>query len=162
MTDKRQLTVNELAEQAGVSRVTIYRHLSQGKISFQLDEQGNKIIEASEAGRWLATLKPTTPVTSNPVTALLHETNHETEKLQLEVTLLRQLLQAKDAIIEEQKMRLLSIPDLRQQAAPGQAIAVPEQGQSPYSGKQESTQVARTERGIGSRLIGAVWRELTR
>lgn len=118
MTDKRHLTVNELAAKAGVSRVTIYRYLSQGKFSFQLDEQGNKIIEASEAYRWLATLG-VTPVTSNPASPLLHETSSEASKLQLEVTLLRELLQAKDSIIEEQKQRLLLLEDNRQQGTSG-------------------------------------------
>jgi transcriptional regulator with XRE-family HTH domain len=120
----KHLTVNELAAKAGVSRVTIYRYLSQGKLSFQLDEQGNKIIEASEAYRWLATLG-VTPVTSQHASPLLHETNYETSKLQLEVTLLRELLQAKDAIIEEQKMRLLSIPDMRERPAPANLPATP-------------------------------------
>ena len=40
-------------------------------------------------------------------------------KLQLEVTLLRELLQAKDSIIEEQKQRLLLLEDNRQQGTSG-------------------------------------------
>lgn len=157
----KHLTVTQLAAKAGVSRVTLYRYLSQGKLSFQLDEQGNKIIEASEAYRWIATLG-VTPVTSQAVTPLLHETHSETSKLQLEVTLLRELLQAKDAVIEEQKKRLLSLEDMRERPAPGQAIAVPEQGQSPSKLTQDSTKPPKPERGIASRLIGAVFKELTR
>ena len=112
----KHLTVNDLAAKAGVSRVTIYRYLSQGKLSFQLDDSGNKIIEASEAYRWLATLG-VTPVTPKATSPLLHENNSEASKLQLEVTLLRELIQAKDDIIQEQKHRLLLLEDNRQRSA---------------------------------------------
>lgn len=163
-----RLTVAEAAKSLGISRVTLYKHISLGRVSFQLDNNNNKTLDPSEVAR----LSEVISVKNSKSAANKSEhsfTVNDNNSLQAQVNSLQALLAAKDQIIEaknqvieEQKMRLLSIPDLRQQSAPGQAIAVPEQGQNPSKLTQDSTKPPKTERGIASRLIGAVFKELTR
>lgn len=112
--DKKQFTVAELASLANVSRVTLYRYLKQGNLSFQTDAAGNKIIEASEAYRWLASHGVTSATTST-TSVKQPDASKDSSHLQREISLLRELLQAKDAVIEEQKQRLLLLEDNRQQ-----------------------------------------------
>lgn len=112
MKQSNNLSVAELAEMAGVSRVTMYRYLKEGLISFQTDSFKNKFIERSEAERWLAT-REVKRVTTPNVSPVQHDTSHEKASLQRELAALQQLLQAKDQIISEQRERLLLLEDLR-------------------------------------------------
>jgi len=170
-----RLTVAEAAKSLGISRVTLYKHISLGRVSFQLDSNNNKTLDPSEVAR----LSETISVKSSK--AFTNKSEHsftvnDNNSLQAKINSLQALLDSKDAvieskdqtiadkvtIIEEQRKRLLLLEDLRQQAAPGQAMAVPEQRQNPSKELQDSTKPPKPERGIASRLIGAVFKELTR
>lgn len=122
MKQSNNLSVAELAEMAGVSRVTMYRYLKEGLISFQTDSLKNKFIERSEAERWLAT-REVKRVTTPHVSPVQHDTSNEKASLQRELAALQQLLQAKDQIISEQRERLLLLEDLRRTQTSSQVIA---------------------------------------
>jgi len=176
-----RLTVAEAAEFLGVSRVTLYKYISLGRVSFQLDNNNNKTLDPSEVAR----LSETISVKNSKSAANKSErslTVNDNNSLQAKINSLQALLDSKDAVIEskdqviadkaaiievkdamlaEKDKRLMLLEDLRQQA-PGQPVAVPEQRQNPYSDKQGEARTARPPRGIGSRVLSAVWKELTR
>lgn len=160
MTDN--LTISEVARAAGLSRVSVYKAVNNGELSFSVNAvNGVKTVSKSELARFLSVrgVKSLQSTYSKTEQVLTGEANNA---LQAQVKSLQALIEAKDAVIEEQRKRLLLLEDLRQQAAPGQAMAVPEPRQNPASERQESTKAAIPPKGIGSRLIGAVWRELIR
>ncbi len=133
-----RLTVTEAAKSLGISRVTMYKHISLGRVSFQLDNNNNKTLDPSEVAR----LSEIISVKSSKAFANKSEhsfTVNDNNSLQAQVNSLLALLaakdavietkdaviEAKDAIIEEQKMRLLSIPDMRERPAPANLPATP-------------------------------------
>ena len=149
--EKKQFTVAELASLANVSRVTLYRYLKQGILSFQTDAVGNKIIEASEAYRWLSSygVAPATTVTAS---VKQPDTSPEVEALQREILLLREIiaaresdLQSKDVTIEEQQKRLLLLEDLRQQGT-GNPVTRQEVASTPTPEVGMRTQPTRHEK----------------
>jgi hypothetical protein len=50
--NKTKFTVLEVSKLVGKKPVTIYRHIEKGKVSTELDYNGNKIIDASEIVRF--------------------------------------------------------------------------------------------------------------
>lgn len=160
MTDN--LTISEVARAAGLSRVSVYKAVNNGELSVSVNTvNGVKTVSKSELARFLSIrgVKPLQSTYSKPEQVLTGDANNA---LQVQVKSLQALIEAKDAVIEEQRKRLLLLEDLRQQAAPGQAMVVPEPRQNPSKELQDSTKPPKPPRGIGSRLIGAVWKELVR
>lgn len=49
--DKTKLNTSEVARRTGKGRATITRHADKGKISFELDDNGHRLFDASEVDR---------------------------------------------------------------------------------------------------------------
>ena len=127
-----KLTVTKAAELLGVSRVTVYKWISTGILSFEVSDDGSKLIDTSEAVRVLSLNKKKNSRQLNVSTEQQLTERPETA-LQREISLLRELLQAKDAVIEEQKQRLLLLEDNRQQGT----VSLATRQQTPTEGQAE-------------------------
>lgn len=46
-----KLTPSQVAKYAGLARGTIYRHMDEGKLSFEKNKNGQKVVDPSEAAR---------------------------------------------------------------------------------------------------------------
>lgn len=141
------LTLAEAAKFAGVSRPTIYRMVSEGKLSATVDAKGVKRVEASELKRVFPKARFETGETARES---LNETNrdsHETgpdRALEVELRAARELLEVTRQALrtaEEREARLLGVveaqtrmlEDRRGRAGPETPETPPPQAQ-PQSG----------------------------
>jgi len=60
-----KLNITQAAKVAGKDRSTIHRHIKQGKVSFDLDSEGNKVIDAAELIRVYGEIQESATVASN-------------------------------------------------------------------------------------------------
>lgn len=96
-------TVGTAAKATGKSKPTITRAIQSGKISAERLEDGSYKIDAAELHR----VFPPLPLASNDTPVLTQpETPSETGGLQVEVKMLRELLDAKDDTISDLRRRL--------------------------------------------------------
>lgn len=106
-----RLSISEAARRAGVSRVTLHRKISTGKISKAIDENGEPYIDLSELARVypsVLTPPPSAPVAPEQpehVSGSQVRTGDEAAALQRENNLLREALE--DA--RKERDRLLGI-----------------------------------------------------
>lgn len=93
-----KLNITQAAKTADVHRSTLQRHIKQGKVSYELDDKGDKCIDVAELQRVYGALKSSTTPKTDAVhdAELQHAASHTTEILQ-------QQLQNLELQIEELK-----------------------------------------------------------
>jgi predicted site-specific integrase-resolvase len=96
-----KLNISQAAKAAGIARGTLYNHIHQGKISYELDQKGDKVIDTSELLRVYGELK--TNEASNEQSEMRSNEQHDT----LEITGIAQVLKQRINDLEQQ------IEDLR-------------------------------------------------
>jgi hypothetical protein len=100
-----QLTIAAAARAAGVDRTTLYRHVKAGKLSLTRDENGRRVVDASElhrvfpqAGESSPPVTPATEIAAASTVAVLQQkleaAQRESELLQHQNTLLQQQVSA--------------------------------------------------------------------
>lgn len=157
------LTVRQAAEQAGVSRQTMFRHIKDGKVSATVDRDGHKQIDVSELLRVFGELQSPT-ATAKTSTGRLRLTQKiekfpglayqiELEKLRAQLELkAAELALAKERISElksrehqvvEEKNRLLTLIEQQSRllAAP-EPKAAPRKRASPVVAKAAAPKLA--------------------
>ena len=92
------LTLGQVARELGMNKPTLSRYIKSGKISAERQDDGSYRIDPSEMDRLRSLRKVPVPVES-PDTG--------------ELTLLRALLAAKDAVIEEKDRTILNLAQER-------------------------------------------------
>jgi len=92
-----QFNITQAAKVAGVSRVTVQRHIKQGKLSCELNEQGRKLIGVAELIRVYGELQ--SPDTPNAV-------NQNDAKIQREAPHVAPMLHQRINSLEEEIERL--------------------------------------------------------
>lgn len=87
-----KVSVSEAARLAGVSRVTMQRHIKKGKVSKSEDEDGNPVVDTSELLRVYGELKTgDTPVKQSESSTLLQdEAATKSDDTALKIALLEQ------------------------------------------------------------------------
>ena len=109
-----KLNISQAARAVGVARITIQRHLKQGKLSFDTtDWQGHKLIDTSELTRVYGEIKTDgAPSTEIRTSDTLHDDTPDTEQL---VTPMSQPVAPHSEEMLQQKV--LRIKDLEDQVA---------------------------------------------
>lgn len=105
-----KIPVATAAKMAGVQRSTLYRKRDKGGISFDKDENGNNIIDASELLRVYPNAKvesdKTQHVQQSQKQHMLHDaTDNKNKLLQQELVFLREKLADKEKQLDEAKER---------------------------------------------------------
>ena len=116
-------SVRQAADMAGISRKTMYAHISKGKVSAVSDNEGNKVIDHAELlrvyGKQLETPKVTpseTPLNQSDelfkARRVMVQLNEQNKHLKRENELLKQLLidaREREKATEEKHRETLSI-----------------------------------------------------
>lgn len=105
-------TLAEAARIAGVSRPTIYRMVSEGKLSATVDAKGVKRVEASELKRIFPQARFETGETSAPVVSMRQTETAPDRVLEVELRAARELLEVTRQTLQterDEKARLLGI-----------------------------------------------------
>lgn len=103
------LTVRQAAEQAGVSRQTLFRYIKDGKISATLNHDGQKQIDIAELLRVFGELHPATAIHKTASDNMRHPRETTTVSgvaYQIELEKLRVQLEFKDAELSLAKERI--------------------------------------------------------
>lgn len=104
-------TLAQAAKIAGVSRPTVYRMVSEGKLSVTQDERGVKRVEASELKRVFPQARFETGETGAPVRTRQTETGPD-RVLEVELRAARELLEVTRQALQserDEKARLLGV-----------------------------------------------------
>lgn len=132
-------TLAEAARIAGVSRPTIYRMVSDGKLSVSQDERGVKRVEASELKRVFPQARFETGETGEPVRVRKTETGQD-RVLEVELRAARELLEVTRQALQterDEKARLLGLVEAQarmledkrtRQGSPQEPARAPESG----------------------------------
>lgn len=107
---KTHYTVAEAAAKIGKNRTTVDRHLKAGKLSFELNSEGTKVIEASELAR-AYDLKPEDLVDDTPAAKKesKQSSNKDVERLQQQM---REHYESRIAHLEKTLDKALDITPL--------------------------------------------------
>lgn len=115
----QKVNLTQAAKLAGVSRNTLHRHIKKGKISKEIDGQGNPVVSISELERVYGTL--TRGDSNDTAPKLQHDTPNNDSVLQVELKFLREhvedLRTERDRllrVIEEQAGTVKMLTDQRQ------------------------------------------------
>ena len=102
-----KIPVSAAAKMAGVQRSTLYRKNDKGELSFNVDESGNKCIDASE----LLRVYPNAKITKDDMQQSQRQqmpqdaTSNEYKALERELEYLREKLSDKEKQLDESKER---------------------------------------------------------
>ena len=114
-----KLNITQALKIADVSKPTLYRHLNQGKISYETDEKGRKVIDTAELERVYGQLK--SPETDDTVSRngsiKRSETDDTIPILKQHIALLETQLQEgkqREERLHREKDRLLTLVEQQQ------------------------------------------------
>ncbi len=105
-----KLNISQAAKVAGVARVTVQRHIKQGKLSCEVNGQGQKLIDTSELVRAYGELQPldTSDTVKYSSTKIQHEApllQQRISDLERQIKVLEELSTGKDSQIDDFKKR---------------------------------------------------------
>lgn len=109
--NRTQFSVRAAAEQVGVSRQTMFRHIKDGKVSATTDKAGQKQIELTELLRAFGELhtpgtRPATVTDNLRVSRTTNATQRDNPLLQIELVRLQAQLETKAAELEMARERI--------------------------------------------------------
>jgi len=110
------VNISEAAKLTGKSIKTIYRHLGLGKLSFVLNENGNKCVDISELIRIYGPIKNENKnvIESN----MSHIENDKNNILRIEIEHLKQLINEKNKQISAYERTLTLLEDKTKEKPP--------------------------------------------
>jgi len=110
------VSISEAAKLTGKSIKTIYRHLGVGKLSFVLNENGNKCVDISELIRIYGPIKKENEnvIESN----MSHVENNKNNILRIEIEYLKQLINEKNKQISTYERTLTLLEDKTKEKPP--------------------------------------------
>ena len=106
-----KLNISQAARAVGVARITIQRHLKQGKLSFDTtDRQGHKLIDTSELTRVYGELKTDgAPTIETQTSDTSHDDTPDTE--QLVTPMLQQVAPKSEEMLQQKDLRIKELED---------------------------------------------------
>ena len=163
-----RLNISQSAELFGIHRSTLQRHIKEGRVSFEPQEDGQKLIDMSELIRVYGEPKNyATPATSSHEDVMLQDPASDTTGTTPDVTPATGVLEQKVEMLEqqlsmitedkdylrkenhrlleiiEQQMRLLPAPKIEEAAAPPQKESI-----SPQVVEKPDFAISLTQEGI--------------